>query len=149
MAGEPGSTSWCVRTVKGKSSTTATALIIPSHTNRSVTSFIMAHPPFQYFCSYRGSVVLIANEFSVLKLLIFVFKVHVFGFFQLTEDRFLACPGDCEMSEWSSWGPCHRPCTPVGNEGMCFNTRGIPVLWTSRVSAISDWCKCPRVLLWC
>ena len=92
MAGEPESESWCVRTVKGKSSTTATALTSPSHMSRSVTSLIMTHPPFQYFDSHRGSVVLVAIEFSVLKLLIFVFsQCFVFVFVFLVDRRSVSC----------------------------------------------------------
>ncbi len=31
--------------------------------------------------------------------------------FQLSRSCLIACPGDCQLSEWTEWGPCHRPCS--------------------------------------
>jgi len=29
---------------------------------------------------------------------------------QLTEECRTPCPGECVLTVWTSWGPCHRPC---------------------------------------
>ncbi len=36
----------------------------------------------------------------------------------------MACPRDCEVSDWGSWGPCLPPQCPLKNDGTELNQTG-------------------------
>jgi len=53
--------------------------------------------------------------------------------FQLTQPCFISCPGDCLVSDWSAWGPCHRPCEPqTSSEGNV--TANVWLIFVSRAA---------------
>jgi len=53
-----------------------------------------------------------------------------------------ACPGDCIVSDWSAWGPCHWPC----ESQLTFGT--VPVITARRCAcAVYAVVVCPSVRL--
>ncbi|GAB6032368.1 thrombospondin, type I, domain containing [Chamberlinius hualienensis] len=46
---------------------------------------------------------------------------------QEEESCFVPCPGDCIMTEWSDWSPCHRDCSNGEQVGIKSRSRAIEV----------------------
>lgn len=44
------------------------------------------------------------------------------------EPCFMPCPGDCVMSEWSEWSPCHRDCNNGEQVGFRSRSRFVEIL---------------------